>query len=219
VSGGCSRRTARDERARRLLPERAWNVGVNRLLATGLLVAALSGCVAEADVGVDADCVDTERAGNPAVVLMAQAVPSASLIPCVSAVPASWRHGEVTVRTGLARFAFASASIDSPESVPLTVELTPSCDVRGATEVPTDEPGTRRWERLESVAPAYVGERFYVYAGGCTTLRFALSGQDSVQAVGESSLAVGFLSRDSVRKQVRDSSDGRFELDPPARQR
>jgi hypothetical protein len=174
----------------------------------------LSGCVTEADVGVDADCVDTERAGNPVVVLMAQAVPSSSLIPCVSAVPASWRHGDVEVRTGLARFAFASASIDSPGSVPLTVELTRTCDVRGATEVPTDEPGTRRWERLRSVAPAYVGERFYVYDGGCTTLRFALSGQDQVQAVGEASLAVGFVTRDSVRAQVEERSDGRLRLDP-----
>ncbi len=168
---------------------------------------------------MDADCSDTERGGNPVVVLMAQAVPTATLIPCVNAVPASWRHGEVAVKTDRARFAFASASIDSPESVPLTVELTETCDVSGATEVPTDEPGTRRWERLESVTPAYVGERFYVYEGGCTTFRFALSGKDQVQAVGESSLAVGFLTRDSVRKQVRDATDGRFELDPPEVQR
>ncbi len=184
------------------------------LVVTGLLLAGLSGCGAEADLGVDADCLDTRRVGNPVLVLMAQAVPSASLIPCVHAVPASWRHGEVSVRTGRASFAFASASVDSPESVPLTVELTPRCDVSGATEVPSDEPGTRRLERLWSVSPSYVGERFYVYEGGCTTLRFALSGQDQVQAVGESSLAVGFLTRDTVRKQVSDRSEGRFELDP-----
>ena len=184
----------------------------------GLLVAGLSGCGNDTGLGMDADCVDTERVGNPVVVLMAQAVPSSTLIPCVNAVPASWRHGEVSVRTGRARFAFASASVDSPESVPLTVELTRSCDVEGATEVPTDEPGTRRWERLQSVTPAYVGERFYVYEGGCTTLRFALSGQEQVQAVGESSLAVGFLTRNSVRTLVRDRSEGRFELDPPSTQ-
>jgi hypothetical protein len=189
------------------------------LVATGLVLALSSGCGAQTDLGMDADCVDTERAGNPVVVLMAQAVPSASLIPCVKAVPASWRHGEVSVRTGRAQFAFASASVESPESLPLTVELTATCDLTGATEVPTDEPGTRRWERLESVAPAYVGTRSYVYDGGCTTLRFALSGPDQVQAVGESSLAVGFVTRNTVRKQVLDSSDGRFSLDPPRSQR
>ena len=190
-----------------------------RWLVTVLVAGALSGCATQAEVGVDADCVDTERAGNPALVLMAQAVPSSSLIPCVHALPASWRHGEVSVRTGRASFAFASASIDSPESVPLTVELTSACELAGATEVPSDEPGTRRFERLESVAPAYVGQRFYVYDGGCTTLRFALSGQDQVQAVGESSLAVGFVTRDSVRKLVHDRSEGRFELDPPEAER
>ena len=123
------------------------------------------------------------------------------------------------MRTGLARFALASASVESPESVPLTVELTARCGLEGATEVPTDEPGTRRWERLESVTPAYVGERLYVYEGGCTTLRFALSGQDQVQAVGESSLALGFVTRDSVRTLVRDRTEGRFELDPAGAQR
>jgi hypothetical protein len=190
-----------------------------RLLATGVVLFGLGGCGAQTDLGVDADCVDTERAGNPVLVLMAQAVPSSTLIPCVNAVPASWRHGEVSVRTGRAQFAFASTSVESPDAVPLTVELTATCDVSGATEVPSDEPGTRRWERLESVAPAYVGERLYVYDGGCTTLRFALSGQDQVQAVGESSLAVGFVTRDSVRKQIHDRSEGRFSLDPPRSQR
>jgi hypothetical protein len=145
---------------------------------------------------------------------MAQAVPTSSLIPCVQLVPASWRHGEVDVRSGEATFAFASASVDSPESVPLTVRLSRTCSVAGATEVPTDEPGTRRWERLRSVTPAYVGQRFYVYDGGCTTLTFALSGAGQVQAVGEASLAVGFVTRDAVRAEVRERSEGRFRLDP-----
>ena len=187
----------------------------SRPLAVLLLTAALSGCVTEADVGVDADCGDAEQVDNAVLVLMAQAVPTSTLIPCVRLVPASWRHGEVDVRSGRASFAFASASVDNPDDVPLLVELRPSCDVRGATEVPTDEPGTRRWERLRSVSPAYVGERFYVYEGGCTTLTFALSGDDQVQAVGEASRAVGFVDRDAVRAGVRERSDGRLQLDPP----
>jgi hypothetical protein len=37
--------------------------------------------------------------------------------------------------------------------------------------------------------------------------------------VGESSLAVGFVTRDSVRKLVHDRSEGRFQLDPPEAER
>ena len=187
----------------------------SRAVVLLLLTAPLSGCVSEADVGVDADCGDSGRVDNPVLVLMAQAVPSSTLIPCVKAVPASWRRGEVDVRSGRASFAFASASVHSPDSVPLRVELRRTCDTTGATQVPTDEPGTRRFERLRSVSPAYVGERLYLYDGGCTRLTFALSGADQVQAVGEASLAVGFVARDAVRAQVRERSDGRLQLDPP----
>lgn len=186
-----------------------------RALAPLLLTAVLSGCVSEADVGVDADCGDPARADNPVLVLMAQAVPSATLIPCVRLVPATWRHGEVDVRYGQASFAFASGSVDSPDSEPLVVELRASCDVSGATEVPSDEPGTRRWERVSSVRPAYVGDRFYVYEGGCTRLAFAVSGDDTAEAVGAAALAVGFVPRDAVRAEVRARSDGRLQLDPP----
>jgi hypothetical protein len=182
------------------------------VVLTGLL---LTGCAGEVDLGVDADCGEPDRADNPTLVLMAQAVPSASRIPCVRLVPASWRHGDVDVETGRAAFSFASGSIDSPESVPLTVALTERCDLAGATQVPTDEPGTQRWERLQEVTPAYVGERLYVFDGGCTTLSFALSGADRVQAVGEASLAVGFVDRTAVADVVREQYDDRLQLDPP----
>jgi hypothetical protein len=181
-----------------------------------LLAAALvGGCSAPPEVAVDASCGEGGKVDNPVLVLMAQAVPSATLLPCVELLPGSWRHGDVDVRSGSATFAFASASVDSPDEVPLRVRLSADCEVAGGTEVPTDEPGTRRWERLQSVSPAYVGERFYLYDGGCTTLHFALQGAAQVQAVGEASLAVGFVSRDAVRAMVRDRSDGRLQLDPP----
>ena len=179
----------------------------------------LSGCVQSSDLGVDAECGDAGQADNPVLTLMAQAVPSATLIPCVRLVPASWRHGEVDVRRGEASFAFASASVDSPDAVPVRVVLSDGCDVTGATEVPTDEPGTRRWERLRQVAPTYVGDRFYVFDGGCARLSFTLSGTDRVQAVGEASLAIGFTPRGVLQAAVRERGEGRWELDPSPGQR
>jgi hypothetical protein len=186
--------------------------------AAGALLATcglLTGCVQAVDVGVDADCGDSGRVDNRVLVLMAQAVPTSTLIPCIRLVPASWRHGEVDVRRGRAAFSFASGSVDSPDSEPLTVTLTRSCDVRSATEVPTDEPGTRRWERLRQVDPAYVGDRYYVFEGGCARLTFAFAGTDRAQQVGQASLAVGFVTRGAVAVAVRDRTDGGHELDPP----
>jgi hypothetical protein len=190
---------------------RAVRVAV-RVVAVVAASGLLTGCVEPVDIGVRADCGDPVRVDNPVLVLMAQAVPTSTMVPCIRLVPASWRHGEVDVRRGRAAFDFASGSVDSTDSVPLSVVLTRTCDVSGATEVPTDEPGTRRWERLRQVQPAYVGDRFYVFEGGCAQLIFALSGDDRAQQVGEASLAVGFVSRTAVQAGVRDRTDA--ELDP-----
>ena len=98
----------------------------------------------------------------------------------------------------------------------LSVVLTERCDVGRATEVPSDEPGARRYERLRDVEEGFEGERLYVYDGGCTTLEFRLPGKDRAEQVGEASLAVGFLPREELRESVRRRSDGRLELDDGA---
>lgn len=181
-------------------------------------VLLLTGCAVEpADVGVTADCDNGSGHVNSLLVLMAQAVPTAELVPCVGAVPSAWQRGPVDVRAGRGSFAFTPSSVEGPDEAVLSVVLTEDCDLAGATEVPSDEPGTKRYERLRDVEQGYVGERLYVYAGGCTTLDFRLPGQGRAQQVGEASLAVGFVPREALREGVERRSDGRLHLDedPP----
>ncbi len=176
----------------------------------------LAGCAVQpAAVGVSADCDRGDGTANPLLVLMAQAVPTAELVPCIDALPSSWRRGPVDVRDGRAVFAFTPSSLEGPEEAVLSVVLTASCDTTGATEVPSDQPGARRYERLRDVEEGYEGERFYVYDGGCTTLEFRLPGESRAQQVGQASLAVDFLPRQELRDAVRERSDGRLELDDP----
>jgi hypothetical protein len=185
------------------------------LLSAAVVTVLLAGCsVQPADVGVTADCDEGDGNVNPLLVLMAQAVPTAELVPCIGAVPSAWRRGPIDVEDGRGSFAFIPSSVEGPGEAVLSVALTGACDVSGATEVPSDEPGTRRYERLRDVEQDYEGERLYVYDGGCTTLDFRLPGQDRAQQVGEASLAVGFVSRDDLRDGVRERSDGRLQLDP-----
>lgn len=191
---------------------RAAGALVARVLVGGALVA---GCAVQpSDVGVRADCAPADGHVNPLLVLMAQAVPTASQVPCVGVVPSAWRRSTVEVRDGRASFAFSSSSTSGPDGPVLTVVMTRHCDVSGATEVPSDEPGTSRFERLKGVAGGYAGERFYLYPGGCTTLDFDLPAEGRVQQVGEASLAVGFVSRTSLREGVERRSRGRLVLDP-----
>ena len=181
------------------------------LVAPLVLVAGCS--VQPADVGVVADCEPGNGHVNPLLVLMAQAVPSASRVPCIEVVPSSWRRGPVDVRDGRASFTFTSSSVEGPGDAVLSVVLTGGCGVDGATEVPSDEPGAKRFERVREVADGYEGERYYVFPGGCTTLDFSLPREGQVQQVGEASLAVGFVSRQALRDGVEERSDGRLQLD------
>ena len=54
----------------------------------------------------------------------------------------------------------------------VTITLTATCDTSGAQQIPSDQPGTRRFERPLSLVPAYSGVRYYTFPGGCATYRF-----------------------------------------------
>jgi hypothetical protein len=83
--------------------------------------------------------------------LMAQSVPSASLVPCLGSLPAGWSVGLVTVNNGrsVIRLNHDRAGADA-----LEVRLTAGCDTRGATEVMSNQPQVRRYQRIERQTPA-----------------------------------------------------------------
>jgi hypothetical protein len=85
----------------------------------------------------------------------------------------------------------------------------------GATEIPSEQPGTKRYERVDRVSNGYAGERSYTYDGGCITYRFKLSGRAKAEPIAAVTEALGFVSRDMVRQYVRDRFGGHLELDPP----
>jgi hypothetical protein len=182
------------------------------LPAISAATVLFAGCsITPQDFNVTAECRSAVRVDNPVLVVMAQAVPTAQLIPCIQSIPAGWTLGDLDGRNGRAYFVLAS-SIDGPRAV--TVTLTRDCDIRGASPVPTDEPGTRRYERPTRITRGYAGERYYVYPGGCTTYRFDLNGPTHAQPVNEASTAVGFVSRTAIQAKVRRDTDGRINLDP-----
>jgi hypothetical protein len=133
-------------------------------------------------------------------VLMAQAVPSASLIPCIETLPAGWffessdiRKGEGVFRLGLVR--------ERPRV--LEVGLTAGCRPSG-TEIPTDEnkPGTRLLLDIDSLSPRYTGTRFYLFDGGCVSLRFSFPSEDRRALSTDAAISVGLMSRISLAREL-----------------
>jgi hypothetical protein len=163
-------------------------------------------------------CTYQGREGTSLVLLMAQAVPSASQLPCVELLPAGWAVSDVYVRNGRVRFALDSDRVGR-HAVQVMLERT--CNFGRVTRVPSDHPGTRRYQEVISIEPGrrYQGAIYYLFPGGCVTYRLDFHSDEQARPLGEVSLALGFVTRDAMRKRLNDVTDGKLQLDPPAGER
>jgi serine/threonine protein kinase len=134
------------------------------------------------------------------MILSAQAVPSAALLPCIAALPSGWSIGGVDISSGKVRL-----RLDSDRAGPaaITVTLTATCDTSGARQVPSGQPGMRRFERPPSLVPAYSGVRYDVFPGGCVTYRFAFAPGASPALATTVDSAVAFMPRSELVGYVR----------------
>jgi hypothetical protein len=191
---------------------------VRRLLLLATACLALAGCArpvaSEFTQARQPFCASGDEPGTPFLVLMAQAVPSASQLPCVESLPAGWSVSEAFVRDGRARFALDSDRVGM-HAVQVVLERT--CQFGGAkvTRVPSDEPGTRRYERIGEVRPGvgFTGTRFYLFPGGCVTYQFRFNGEERARPIGEVTLSLSFVTRDAMQRLVRETTHGRADLD------
>jgi hypothetical protein len=128
------------------------------------------------------------------LILIAQSVPSATLIPCISDFPAGWTFGGEHMEAGRTRFWLDS---DRAGVRAVTVSLTRSCDTAGAVRVPAqpDEAGTVRYEAPDTLPPRFTGNRYYTFPGGCVTYRFAFGPRSSFTQAIEATSALSFFPR------------------------
>jgi hypothetical protein len=109
---------------------------------------------------------------GPSMILSAQAVPSAAMLPCITALPTGWQVGGADIASGHARFWLDS---DRAGAHAVTITLSAACDTSGARQIPSDQPGTRRFERPLSLRPQFTGVRYYTFPGGCATYQFTFT--------------------------------------------
>jgi hypothetical protein len=140
----------------------------------------------------DANAPTCSTSQGDVLLLVAQSVPTADRIPCITGYPAGWKLGSVDVRNGRASFSLNAA--DGSHGV--KVVLAKDCPVADATEFPTDEPGTTRYDRLPAVDGARM-VRTYTFGGGCAMYEFRLP-RRAAAMVDEASLALSFLTRAEV---------------------
>ncbi|HEV3494772.1 MAG TPA: RIO1 family regulatory kinase/ATPase, partial [Actinomycetes bacterium] len=161
-----------------LLPERPAPISIQRFSMRRLGLALLALCAVLVVVPTVANwALHTDRINTSlytshigcddqeALWLMAQAVPSSPVVPCLELDPGGWSLNDVRAGSGLASMVFDI--IDPYQEAAVTVELAPACDLAGATEVSSEQPGARRYIRIDrSTTPARV-TRSYTFPGGC----------------------------------------------------
>ena len=143
---------------------------------------------------------------NNVMILMAQSVPSATSVPCVASLPAGWSVGGARISRGEGQFWLNS---DQAGKHALDVTLRPEneCNISGATEVASDEPGLRRYELPSQLPPNLRAVRMYVTNGECVTYRFQFSGDSNASAIVVLDAGVGFQPRPELVREVKRRSD------------
>ncbi len=148
-----------------------------------------------------------------AMILAAQAVPSASFLPCIAAFPSGWTAGPGTVASGKSSFwldsdraARQAVTINlntTSEVSQVAVTLTATCDTSGAHQIPSDQPGTRQFEDPPSRMTQYSDLRYYTFSGGCATYWFRFAPGASRKLVAAIDSALAFTPRSVLVDYVR----------------
>jgi hypothetical protein len=146
--------------------------------------------------------------------LEAQSVPSASLVPCLRSLPIGWTLEKATVNDGRS---VRTLNHDRAGTSAAVVRLTATCSPVGAAQVPSDQPGARRYLRIERLTPEFSATRFDVFAGGCVTTRLNVPAAHRAQLTSDATSLLGFATRQALQQTLEQRSNGRLQLDPPHR--
>jgi len=168
-------------------------------LGCAAVLLSLTGCTTSA--GVVPDCVGSDRL----VILMAQSVPSATLIPCVGSMPVGWSFTGSSVQNNVAKL-WLSSTVAGSNAV--EAQLTPSCDPGTAPEVvpAPDEAGARVFEAPDSLNP-FRATRYVVFDGGCVSYIYRFAGGVPATLSLQADGAFSFVPRSAVTAAVRTDFD------------
>jgi hypothetical protein len=144
----------------------------------------------------------------------AQAVQTASLVPCIASLPVGWSLGEVYANSGRSAF---TVDHDRAGHAALEVTLTGKCDIRGTIELAPDVDGARRLGSRAAPGDTLDETWYEVFSGGCTTTRLhsrSSRAEVNAEVSRQGSTIVRYVTRDALAGALTARSHGRLHLDP-----
>ena len=142
--------------------------------------------------------------------LQAQSVPSASRVPCVRTLP-GWTVAGANARNGWSGF---TLNHDRAGGRAVVARLAATCDPAGATEVPSERPGVRHYQRTERRTGRFTATWYDQFPGGCVTYRLQSTTDTQGTFAAEAPLVLGLTTRQALQQALDERSNGRLHLDP-----
>jgi membrane-associated phospholipid phosphatase/tRNA A-37 threonylcarbamoyl transferase component Bud32 len=208
----------------RLLPTPPQPVSIQRwsLRRVGLWALALSLVLLFASIVVDGFTNDEATATTlnntnlscddlEPLWLQAQAVPSASMVPCVRDLPVGWSVARVTVNDGRS---VLTLDHDRAGAAALVVRLTATCNPGGAAEGASATAGVRHYQSMESPTGQFTATWYDQFPGGCVTSQLHLTTDPNGEFAAQAPQVLGFTARTALQEALDRRSDGRLQLDP-----
>jgi hypothetical protein len=96
----------------------------------------------------------------------------------------------------------------------VVVRLAATCDPAGATEVPSDRPGVRHYQRTERRTGRFTATWYDQFPGGCVTYRLQSTTDIQGTFATEAPLVLGLTTRQTLQQALDERSNGRLHLDP-----
>lgn len=171
------------------------------VLSTALTVSGAGQLVPAQDLPV---LTPPECGSSTATILTAQAMPSATKVPCIAALPSGWSFDNAQIHSGEAKV-WLNSDRAGPRAV--EIQLVAACPAPGGIQVTSDEVGTRRFERPTSLSPELSGDRFYVFEGGCVRYRYEFAPGTHSSLLFDMDAALSFESRADLVAYVEEHED------------
>lgn len=179
-----------------------------RLLVAVIMLATLYSCTTLVVQGAVPRCSAGDEVSDE-LILEAQSVPTARLLPCLTEIPPNWMVTEFRVRDGETAIGLTA---NSEGGGVVRATLTEDCDTSDATEEFSGKEDTRLFVTISSAGEdALIGTHYYTFAGGCVTYSFDLRGAGKGARYAEARSALDFTPRTSVEEGVESETDFEFQ--------
>jgi hypothetical protein len=153
-----------------------------------LLVVVMLGSACGAPENEQPAC----RSDSPTI-LMAESVPTASLVPCVDALPAGWTYHTFEADESAAAFSLEQQDGDGQ----LEVQLLSSCQATGERVALGGFPTVQQYRSVEDGGALVVWTS--TFPGGCVREQLSFPAPPTALDVDRIHRAISFLPRDSLQ--------------------